>query len=63
MEIIKGQIYPGNLRTVGGSYYVILPPEMLDYLGITQPEGAKIVLTAEHSKKWGNYFGLGKDKR
>lgn len=63
MHFVEGQVYPFKLRKNGESYYLLLSPDILEYVGITNPDEELVVLVAEKSKRWGNYFGLGKDKR
>lgn len=62
MELSEGNEYLTNLRQVGNSYYLLVTPAMLEYLDL-KPDKETVIIKAENSKKWGHYFGLGKNKR
>lgn len=63
MEISEGNEYLTKLRRQGESYYILVTPEMKDYLGLEKPEEDVLIIKAENSRKWGHYFGIGKNKR
>lgn len=61
MEILEGQLYPVELTKYGGSYFILINRDFLDYLG-ADPEKTKLIVKADKGK-WGRYLGIGKDKR
>lgn len=67
---IKDDIEPVNLRLVGSSYALTITREDLEYLGLLDSEGKPIENLTEvrlvkkyDSGKYGNYLGIGVDKR
>lgn len=58
---MEGSIMKTNIRKNAGSLYLLLTPELLKYLDLVESD--EVVVKFEYSKKWGNYIGVGKDKR
>jgi hypothetical protein len=64
MIVEEGSTFKVELRRVGGSLYLLVDEDMLEYLGIDKDkEGDSVVaVKAEKSKKYGPYLGFGKPK-
>ncbi|MFA6161724.1 MAG: hypothetical protein WC766_06210 [Patescibacteria group bacterium] len=49
-----------TLQKLGGSTYLLIPPEIREYIGAD--ENDEYIIECEHSKKYGNYIGFGKKR-
>ena len=61
VEYKEGNVITTNIRRNAGSLYLLLSPEILNYLSLEEKDS--VIIKFEKSKKWGNYIGVGKDKR
>jgi hypothetical protein len=60
MKFQEGNIVTTEIRNNAGSYYLLLSPEIMDYLGVTKDD--ILAMKFERSKKFGPYIGVGKKK-
>ena len=63
MEIQEGMKWNEKAMKVGGSYVVLLTPEIRDYLGLSKDKDGDIGLILKADKgKHGRFLGIGVDK-
>lgn len=59
MAYIEGTTMTSRIQNNGGSRYLLLPPEVLEYLGIKDED--ELLIKCEFSRKWRQpYIGVGK---
>lgn len=58
MKFVEGTIITSNISKNGPSCYLLLTPEILDYLGIIQED--TLAVKCERSKQYGPFIGVGK---
>jgi len=57
-EYREGDIFTVQLTRNGSSWYLLLPPDILKYLGVGAPENDLLAVKFEKGK-WGKYIGVG----
>lgn len=58
LEIEEGKTYEDKLQKTGGGYCLYFGQKMLEYLGITDPQNAKLIVKADKGKH-GPFLGVG----
>lgn len=56
----EGNIITADIKNNGGSLYLLISPDIAEYLGVTEKDS--LAIKFEKSKKYGNYIGVGLDK-
>ena len=63
MEIKEGMTWEEKAMKVGGSYVVLLTPEIREYLGVSKDKDGDIELVLKADKgKHGHFLGIGVGK-
>jgi len=63
VEIQEGMRWTEKAMKVGGSYVVLLTPEIRDYLGVSKDKDGDIELVLKADKgKHGHFLGIGVEK-
>jgi hypothetical protein len=63
VEIKEGMKWSETAMRVGGSYVVLLNPEIREYLGVSKDKDGDIKLVLKADKgRFGRFLGIGVDK-